>query len=84
MRFLITNKTLNEMASVKRLVTPTKDLSFDAVYAPFGQVPADRIISPEVLGVKDQLTVQIRVAAFRVGTGELSIDEAVALYGTFE
>ncbi len=83
MRFLITNEALNEMASVKRLVTPTTDLSFDSVYAPFGQVPSDRIISPEVLGIKDPLTVQIRVAAFRVGIGELTVDEAVAMYGSF-
>ena len=84
MRFLITNKALNEMASVKRLVTPTTDLSFDSVYAPFGQVPSDRILSPEVLGIKDPLTVQIRTAAFRVGIGDLSVDEAVAMYGRFE
>ena len=75
---------LNEMASVKRLVTPTTDLSFDSVYAPFGQVPSDRIFSPEVLGIKDPLTVQIRNAAFRVGTGEITVDEAIAMYGSFE
>ena len=84
MRFLITDKELNEMASVKRLVTPTRDLSFDSVYAPFGQVPADRTFSPEVLGVLDPLTVQIRIAAFQVGKGEISIDEAVSMYGSFE
>ena len=84
MRFLISNKELNEMASVKRLVTPTNDLSFDSVYAPFGQVPADRTISPEVLGIKDPLTVQLRIAAFQVGKGEITIDEAVAKYGSFE
>lgn len=84
MRFLITNNELNEMASVKRLVTPTKDLSFDSVYAPFGQVPSERTISPEVLGIKDPLTVQIRAAAFRVGKGELTVDEAVAMYGSLE
>ena len=84
MRFLITNKELNEMASVKRLVTPTTDLSFDTVYSPLGQVPSDRTISPEVLGIKDPLTVQIRVAAFRVGKGELTVDEAVEMYGSFE
>ena len=84
MRFLITAKELNEMASVKRLVTPTNDLSFDTVYAPFGQVPADRTYSPEVLGIKDPLTVQIRVAAFKVGKGELSVDDAIAMYGSFE
>ncbi|MBR0162219.1 MAG: extracellular solute-binding protein [Oscillospiraceae bacterium] len=83
MRFLITNEELNAMASVKRLVTPTKDLSFDTVYAPFGQVPAERTIFPEVIGIKDPLTVQIRVAAFQVGKGEITIDEAVAMYGSF-
>ena len=84
MRFLITSKELNEMASAKRLVTPAADMSVDSVYAPFGQVPSDRTISPEVLGIKDQLTVQIRVAAFRVGKGEITVDEAVAMYGSFE
>ncbi|MBR2577873.1 MAG: carbohydrate ABC transporter substrate-binding protein [Erysipelotrichaceae bacterium] len=84
MRFLITNKELNEMASIKRLVTPTANLSLESVYAPFGQISSDRIISPEVLGITDQLTTQIRIAAFRVGKGEISIDEAVAMYGSFE
>ena len=84
MRFLITDKSLNEMASVKRLVTPTTDLSFDSVYAPFGQGPSDRTISPEVIGIKDPLTVQIRNAAFRVGTGEITVDEAVAMYGSLK
>ncbi len=84
MRFLITNEELNAMASEKRLVTPTNDLSFDTIYAPFGQVPSERTISPEVVGIKDPLTAQIRVAAFRVGKGEITIDEAVAMYGSFE
>jgi len=84
MRFLITNAELNQMASLKRLVTPTTDLSFDSVYAPFGQVPSERIISPEVLGILDPLTVQIRVAAFRVGKGEITVDEAAAMYGSFK
>ena len=83
MRFLITDEELNAMASVKRLVTPTNDLSFDSVYASFGQVPSERTISPEVIGIKDPLTVQVRVAAFQVGKGEISIDEAVAMYGDF-
>ena len=84
MRFLITNKELNAMASVKRLVTPTTDLTLDSVYAPFGKVPSERVISPEVLGVLDPLTVQIREAAFRVGKGEITVDEAIAMYGTFK
>ena len=81
MRFLLSNKELNEMASAKRLVTPTKMMSFDPVYAPFGKVAASRTFSPEVLGIKDPLTVQIRNASFKVGKGELTIDEAIAQYG---
>ena len=84
MRFLISNAELNEMASVKRLVTPTTDLSFDSVYAPFGQVPSNRTISPEVLGITDALTTQIRIAAFKVGKGDITVDEAVTMYGSFE
>ncbi|MBQ6427081.1 MAG: carbohydrate ABC transporter substrate-binding protein [Clostridia bacterium] len=84
MRFLISKAELNEMASVKRLVTPTTDLSFDSVYAPFGQVPSNRTISPEVLGITDALTAQIRIAAFQVGKGEITVDEAVTMYGSFE
>ena len=84
MRFLLSDKELNEMASVKRLVTPTKDLSFDAVYAPFGQVSAERTISPEVLGITDPLTVQIRIAAYQVGQGEITIAQAITMYGSFE
>ena len=84
MRFLITNEELNKMASVKGLLTPTTDLSLDSVYAPFGQVPSERIISPEVLGIKDPLTVQIRIASFQVGKGDITVDEAVAMYGSFQ
>jgi multiple sugar transport system substrate-binding protein len=84
MRFLISKAELNEMASVKRLVTPTTDLSFDSVYAPFGQVPSNRTISPEVLGITDALTAQIRIAAFQVGKGEITVDEAVTMYGSFK
>ncbi len=84
MRFLISKAELNEMASVKRLITPTTDLSFDSVYAPFGQVPSNRTISPEVLGITDALTAQIRIASFQVGKGEITVDEAVTMYGSFK
>ena len=72
------------MASIKRLVTPTTKMDLASVYAPFGQVPAERIISPEVLGITDPLTVQIRIASFKVARGEITIDEAVKMYGSFE
>ena len=84
MRFLIASDRLNEMASIKRLVSPTTKMDLASVYAPFGQIPAERIISPEVLGITDPLTVQIKIAAFKVATGEITIDEAVKMYGKFE
>ena len=83
MRFLITRKELNKMASVKRLVTPTTDLSFDAVYKPFGQVPTERVLSPEAIGITDPLAAQVRNAAYQVGTGSITIDEAISQYGSF-
>ncbi len=84
MRFLITRRELNRMASSKRLVTPTTDLSFDAVYAPFAQVPAERTLCPEVIGITDSLAAQVRNAAYQVGTGALTIDKAVSKYGSLK
>ena len=83
MRFLITKDELNSMASIKRLVTPTKEMSFDPVYATFGSIPTERTFSPEGLGVKDPLVNQLKAAAYKVGKGEMTIDEAIANYGKF-
>ena len=83
MRFLITRQELNKMASSKRLVTPTTDLAFDAVYAPFSQVPAERVLCPEMIGITDPLATQVRNAAYQVGIGAVTIDEAVSQYGSF-
>lgn len=84
MRFLIRTKELDDMATSKGLITPTKSKSFVPVYAPFSSIPEDRTISPEVIGVKDTLATQIRIASYQVGKGEISIDEAVAQYGSFK
>ena len=83
MRFLITPPELNEMAQNKGLMSPTKDLSFNSVYAAFGDVPESRILSPEVIGLTDDAVKQVRQAVFSVGTGEMTIDEAIAAFGTF-
>ena len=82
MRFLVTKAELNNMASIKRLVTPTVDTSFDPFFASFAQIPADRTFSPEGLGIKDPVFNQIREASYKVGKGELTVNEAVAAYGT--
>jgi multiple sugar transport system substrate-binding protein len=83
MRFLITPQELNMMAQNKGLMSPTKDLSLNSMYAAFGSVPESRILSPEVFGLTDDAVIQLRQAVYRVGTGELSIEEAIAGYGTF-
>ncbi len=82
MRFLITGDELNKMASVKRLITPTTDLSFDSVYEPFSKIPAERVLSPEMMGIMDPLAVQVRNAAYLVGTGSMTVDEAISQYGS--
>ncbi|MBQ8963833.1 MAG: carbohydrate ABC transporter substrate-binding protein [Clostridia bacterium] len=84
MRFLITSRELNEMAQSKGLVSPTKDLSFDSMYAAFGDIPESRILSPEAFGLTDNAVKQLRRAVYGVGTGAMTIDEAIARYGTLE
>ena len=83
MRFLVTSTELNQMAQKKGLMSPTKDLSFNSMYAAFGAVPEVRILSPEVVGLSDDAVKQVRQAVYAVATGEMTIEEAVAAYGTF-
>ena len=83
MRFLITSPELNEMAQNKGLMSPTKDLSFNSVYAAFGAVPESRILSPEVIGLTDDAGYQMRQAVYQVATGAMTVDEAIAAYGSF-
>jgi len=83
MRFLITPQELNEMAQNKGLISPTKDLSFNSMYAALGAVPEARILSPEVIGLTDDAVIQLRQAGYLVGTEAITIDEAIAGYGTF-
>ena len=83
MRFLVTPQELNEMAQNKGLMSPTKDLSFNSMYAAFGVVPESQILSPEEIGLTDDAAKQLRQAVFCVGTGKMTIDEAVASYGSF-
>lgn len=82
MRFLITSRELSEMAQNKGLMSPTKDLSFNSVYAAFGSIPESRILSPEVFGLTDDAVIQLRLAVYGVATGTMTIDDAIAAFGT--
>ncbi len=83
MRFLITSEELNTMAQKKGLMAPTKDLSFNSMYAAFGAVPESRILSPEEFGLTDDAVIQLRMAVYGVATGTMTIDDAIKAYGTF-
>ena len=83
MRFLITSEELNRMAQKKGLMSPTKDLSFNRMYAAFEAIPESRVLSPEVIGLTDDSVIQMRQAVYQVGTGAITIDEAVSGYGSF-
>ena len=83
MRFLITSAELSNMAQKKGLMSPTKDLSFNSMYAAFGKVKTSRIISPEEIGLSDDALLQMRQAVYKVGTGAMTIDEAASGYGSF-
>ena len=37
----------------------------------------------EVIGLTDDAVIQLRQAVYKVATGEMTIDDAVAAYGTF-
>ena len=84
MRFLVTSEELNELAAVKRLPSATNDLTFDPVYAAFAEVPESRVVLAEAIGLEDGPTGQFRNAAYAVTSGTMTIDEAIAAYGTFE
>ena len=83
MRFLVTSRELSEMAMNKGLMSPTKDLSFNSMYAAFGNVPESRILSPEEFGLTDDAVIQLRKANYGVGTGAMSVDEAISRFGTY-
>ncbi len=83
MRFLITSEQLSEMAQKKGLMSPTKDLSVNTMYSAFENVPESRVLSPEEIGLTDDAVFQVRQAVYGVATGTMTIDEAIAAYGSF-
>ena len=85
MRFLLTTEELNKMAEIKRLVTVTTDLSYDNIYASLADIPGERTISTDGLGISDDVSKEYRAAIFKtVIEGSMTIDEAVAQYGSLK
>ena len=81
-RFLTSEKELGLMAQEKRLITPTKDYSLDEVYASLSGFPADRTVNFRDTEILDTAVKEFRAAAYAVINGEMSVDEAVAGYGS--
>ena len=84
MRFLVRAEEINRMAKAKRMVTPCVDMSLDSVYAPFQKLVAQRMINLSELGLDDAPAAQVARAGWLVARGEMTVDEAVAAFGTLE
>ena len=81
-RFLTREKELGNMAAIKRLVTPTNDLSLDEVYASLNAFPQNRTFSYQEVGLSDAANKEFRAAAYKVANGIMTIDEAINAYGS--
>ena len=84
MRFLVSADELNEMAKAKRLVTPCVDMSMDSIYAAFGKLDAQRIINLADLGLLETAAGQVNKAGKQVSDGKMTVDEAIAAFGSIE
>ncbi|MCR5488006.1 MAG: extracellular solute-binding protein [Lachnospiraceae bacterium] len=82
MRFLISKKELGNMAALKRLIPPVDDFSADELYSSLSEIPEDRRFSDKETGLLDPAIRQFRAAIYAVGHGTMTVDEAVAAYGT--
>ena len=82
MRFLISEKELGNMAGLKRLIAPVGDFSTDEIYSSLAKIPDDRSFSDKETGLLDPAVRQFRAAIYAVGNGEMTVDEAVASYGS--
>ncbi|MBQ9009548.1 MAG: extracellular solute-binding protein [Clostridia bacterium] len=69
MWFLVSTGELNLMAKAKRMVTPCRDMSLDAVYAPFQKLDGKHFINRSELGLSDAAASQVTRAAGRWALG---------------
>ena len=82
MRFLISSKELGNMAGLKRLIPPTEEYSADEIYSSLADMPDNRSFSDKDTGLLDPAVRQFRAAIYAVGNGNMTVDEAVASYGS--
>ena len=51
-------------------------------YSSLADIPADRCFSDKETGLLDPAVRQFRAAIYAVGNGEMTVDEAIAAYGS--
>jgi multiple sugar transport system substrate-binding protein len=56
----------------------------DSVYAPFQKLDGQRFINMSELGVKDSAASQVSKAGWLVCLGKMTVDEAVAAFGSMK
>lgn len=83
MRFLTSSGELENMAEIKRIITPTNNFSFDKVYSSLADIPADRAFNYTETNINDEITTAFKKAAYNVANGIMTIDEALENYDTF-
>ncbi len=83
MRYLLRPQQLKATAREKGLLHVVKDVQDNPMYEAFNNIPVEHIYSPEVIGISDDLAVQIKMASYYVGKGTYDIDAAIANYGQF-
>lgn len=81
MRFLINKDELDNLAKIKRLISPAKDTVLDKMYASFGDAKAVYISD---LGLSDDVDKKMRTAGNMVAQGKMSINEAINSWTTLE
>ncbi len=84
MRFLVCTEELNLMAKAKRMVTPCVDMSLDSVYAPFQSLDGKHFINMSDFGLADKPASQVSKAGWQVAAGKMTVDEAVAAFGSIQ
>lgn len=81
-RFLASDMELGSMSEKKRLITPTSDYSLDEVYGSLSGFATDQSISFRDTNILNPVVREYLEAAMKVGNGEMTVDEAVAAFGT--
>ena len=81
-RFLTSEDQLGLMAQEKGLINPTDDYFIDEVYSSLSGFSEDCTIYSRDIELLDTTVKQFRAAAFSVVNGEMTVDEAVAGYGS--